>query len=364
LLSDFEGWSLSIQARDGSVPGLFLFVHCLRAQGIRATTVRFMSDGAHMSSPRAALGVTLVLAASLFFGVCGPFGKVVIQAGLTPIQVTWLRICGVGLIAIAAAVVPLLRLRGKERLPWGGLVLFGLTAIAAVQAFYFIAVERLPVGIALLLEFMGPIVVVAWVRFVRRTVLPRAAVVGTLLSIAGLCIVVEVWSGLRLDAVGLVAGSAAAACQATYFLSGERLTAKVDVRVLLAVGFVVGAIALAPFAAPWALDWEALAADVRLGGVETTGLVSVLLLIGCTALAYGLGLSGLRFITAPVAGGIGYAEVVIASLSAWALLGEALTVPQIIGGVVVIAGVFTAQRAVAAKTAVLDETETAVAQLK
>ncbi|MFG3343084.1 DMT family transporter [Glycomyces sp. NPDC048151] len=318
-----------------------------------------------MSTPRAALGVTLVLAAALFFGVCGPFGKVVIQAGLTPIQVTWLRICGVCLIALAAAVVPLLRLRGRdERLPWGGLVLFGLTAIAAVQAFYFIAVERLPVGIALLLEFMGPIVVVAWVRFVRRTVLPRAAVVGTLLSIAGLCIVVEVWSGLRLDAVGLVAGSAAAACQATYFLSGERLTAKVDVRVLLAVGFAVGAVALAPFAAPWALDWAALSSEVALGGIETTGIVSVALLIGCTALAYGLGLSGLRFITAPVAGGIGYAEVVVASLAAWALLGEALTVPQIIGGLVVIAGVFTAQRAVAVKTALPDETpEAAVARL-
>lgn len=315
-----------------------------------------------MSSPRAALGVTLVLAAALFFGVCGPFGKVVIQAGLTPIQVTWLRICGVGVIALIAAAVPLIRvLRRGDRLPWGALALFGLTAIAAVQAFYFIAVERLPVGIALLLEFMGPIVVVAWVRFVRRTILPRAAVVGTFLSIAGLCIVVEVWSGLQLDAVGLMAGSAAAACQATYFLSGERLTAKVDVRVLLAVGFTTGAIALAPLAAPWALDWAALSAEVSLGGVTTTGLWSVIALILCTAVAYGVGLSGLRFISAPVAGGIGYAEVVVASLAAWALLGESLTVPQIIGGLVVVAGVFTAQRAVAGKTKEPDEaTEAAI----
>jgi drug/metabolite transporter (DMT)-like permease len=310
-----------------------------------------------MSSPRAALGVTLVLCAALFFGVCGPFGKVVIQAGLTPIQVTWLRICGVGLIALVAAAVPLVRsLRGKERLPWAGLALFGLTAVAAVQAFYFIAVERLPVGIALLLEFMGPIVVVAWVRFVRRTVLPRAAIIGVLLSVVGLCIVVEVWSGLRLDAVGLVAGSAAAACQATYFLSGEKLTAKVDVRLLLAVGFTVGAVAIAPLATPWAMDWAVLSSQVTLGGVETTGLAGVVALILCTAVAYGLGLSGLRFVSAPVAGGIGYAEVVVASIAAWALLGEALTVPQIIGGLVVVAGVVTAQRAVSVKTGAAEET--------
>ncbi|THV24468.1 EamA family transporter [Glycomyces paridis] len=306
-----------------------------------------------MSSPRALLGVTLVLAASVFFGVCGPFGKVVIQAGLSPIQVTWLRICGVGVIAVVAAAVPLVRvLREGRQLPWGALILFGLTAVSAVQAFYFIAVERLPVGIALLLEFMGPIVVVAWVRFVRRTVLPRAAVVGVLLSLAGLCIVVEVWLGLRLDAIGLVAGSAAAACQATYFLSGEKLTAKVDVRILLAVGFTTGAISLLPLAAPWAMDWAVLSGRVTLGGVETTALASIAALVACTAVAYGLGLSGLRFVSAPVAGGLGYTEVVVASLAAWALLGEALTVPQIIGGLVVIAGVFTAQRAVSAKTGV------------
>lgn len=309
-----------------------------------------------MTSPRAALGVTLVLLASLFFGVCGPFGKVVIQAGLTPIQVTWLRICGVGLLALAVAAVPLVRtLRSGTRLPWGALALFGLTAIAAVQAFYFIAVERLPVGIALLLEFMGPIVVVAWVRFVRRTILPRSAVIGVLLSLVGLCIVVEVWSGLRLDAVGLIAGSAAAACQATYFLSGEKLTARVDVRVLLAVGFAAGAVALAPLAAPWALDWAVLSSEVTLGGVDTTGLVSIVALVVCTAVAYGLGLSGLRFVSAPVAGAIGYAEVVVASLAAWALLGEALTIPQVVGGLVVIAGVFTAQRAVAAKRTGVEE---------
>jgi drug/metabolite transporter (DMT)-like permease len=311
-----------------------------------------------MSSPRAALGLTLVLLASVFFGVCGPFGKVVIQSGLEPVQVTWLRIVGVGLIAAVAALWPLLRLRrGGPKPPLAALALFGLTAIAGVQAFYFIAVERLPVGIALLLEFMGPILVVAWVRFVRRSPLPRAAVIGALLSLAGLCVVVEAWSGLRLDAVGLLAGSAAAACQATYFLSGERLTAKVDVRVLLAVGFAVGAVALVPLAAPWAMDWASLSSPVTLLGVEATSLGSLVALVVCTAVAYALGLTGLRFLSAPVAGAIGYAEVVVAALAAWALLGEALTVPQILGGLVVIAGVFTAQRAVARRRADADEGE-------
>lgn len=314
-----------------------------------------------MSSPRAAFGVVLILLASVFFGLCGPFGKVVIQSGLAPVQVTWLRIVGVGAIAVAAAVWPLLRIhRGGPKPPLAALALFGLVAIAGVQAFYFTAVERLPVGIALLLEFMGPIVVVAWVRFVRRNPLPRAAVIGALLSLAGLCIVVEVWTGLRLDAVGLLAGSAAAACQATYFLSGERLAAQVDVRVLLAVGFTVGAVAMTPLAVPWAMDWASLTTPATIGGVEATSLISLMALIVCTAVAYALGLTGLRFLSAPVAGAIGYTEVVVAALAAWAMLGEALTAPQIIGGLVVIAGVFTAQRAVTKRRITAAEDEPAL----
>src|SRR5690606_36835474 len=254
--------------------------------------------------------------------------------------------------AAAAAAWPLLRLRrGGPKPPLAAMALFGLTAIASVQAFYFIAVEQLPVGIALLLEFMGPILVVVWVRFERRSPLPRAAVIGALLRLAGLCVVVAVWSGLRQDSVGQLAGSAAAARQATYFLSGERLTAKVDVRVLLAVGFAVGTVALVPLAAPWAMDWASLSSPVTLLGMEATSLGSLVALVLCTAVADALGLTGLRILSAPVAGAIGYAEVVVAALAAWALLGEALTVPQIIGGLVVIAGVFTAQRAVAGRRA-------------
>lgn len=300
-----------------------------------------------MSTPRhASKGVGLILLASLFFGVCGPFAKSLINAGLSPLQVTWLRVTGVCVILLVAAI-PVLRHR--PRLPLWGLVAFGLTAVAGVQAFYFVAVSRLPVGVSLLLEFTGPILVVAWIRWVRRTRLPRAALLGALLSLAGLAVVVQIWTGLRLDALGLLAGAAAAACQAAYFLGGERLLTSIDVRVMLAIGFSVGAIALAPLAAPWSMDWTVLVGPATLGRFEITGIVVLAALVVSTALAYATGLPALKLLSAPIAGIMGYAEVVVASVAAWLLLGEALTTPQILGGVLVIAGVFTAQRAVAAK---------------
>ncbi|ADD44703.1 EamA family transporter [Stackebrandtia nassauensis] len=291
-------------------------------------------------------GVILIIAASAFFGVSGPFAKALFGTGLTPVQVTWLRLTGSAIVLVAAAL-PLLR--QVRRLPFWGLIAFGLTAIAGVQAFYFLAVSRIPVGIALLLEFMGPVVVVAWIRFVRRTRLPRTAVIGTLLSVAGLAVVVEIWTGLRLDTLGLLAGAAAAACQAGYFLGGEKLTEQVNVRVLLAFGFVIGSLTLAPLAAPWSMDWGFLAENTTLAGTDVPAALTLAGLVVSTALAYATGLPALRLLSAPIAGGMAYAEVVVAALAAWLLLGEALTLPQVIGGAIVIAGVFTAQRAVSTR---------------
>lgn len=291
-------------------------------------------------------GVVLIILASALFAGCGPFAKTLFGTGLDPLQVTWLRLTG-SAIVLTIAALPLLRT--VRTVPFWALVAYGLTAIAGVQAFYFLAVERIPVGIALLLEFMGPVVVVGWIRFVRRTRLPKAAVVGTLLSVAGLAVVVEIWSGLQLDTLGLLAGAAAAACQAGYFLGGEKLTATVDVRVLLAVGFVIGAIALTPLAAPWSMDWSALAGTTQYAGWSMPAWLTLAALVVATALAYATGLPALKLLSAPVTGAMAYSEVVFAAIIAWLLLGEALTVPQLVGGAIVIAGVFTAQRAVNAK---------------
>ncbi|CAM3482795.1 EamA family transporter [Stackebrandtia soli] len=290
-------------------------------------------------------GVVLIVIASLFFGVSGPLAKGLINAGLTPVEATWLRIAGTAVLMGIAAIGPL---RVARRLPWWELVAFGLAAVAGVQVFYFVAVSRLPVGIALLLEFTGPILVVAWIALVRRTRLPKSAVIGSLVSLAGLAIVVQVWTGVRLDTLGLVAGAAAAACQAGYFLVGERLTGKVDTRVMLAVGFGVAAVALLPLARPWSLDWAVLTESASLGGWSTSAGMLAAMLIGATALAYAAGIPALRLLSAPVAGAMAYLEVVVATVVAWLALSETLSTAQVVGGVVVLVGVYLAQRSVTA----------------
>ncbi|GGQ31488.1 drug/metabolite transporter (DMT)-like permease [Actinomadura coerulea] len=302
-----------------------------------------------------AQGLALALLSSVCFGASGPFGKALIEAGLGPLQAVWLRIA---VAALVLAPLPFV-LRGRAavrglrpHLP--ALALYGLTGVAGCQAFYFVAASRLPVGVAILLEFSGPVIVLAWLRLVRRAPVHRTAAAGVAIAMAGLALVVQVWTGLSLDPVGLAAGLGAAACQASYFLIVDRLAGQVDPVAIASAGSVVAAVALTALAAPWTLPWQVLPAEVPVGGHAAPGwvLVAVIGLVS-TVLAYLTGVAGLQRLSAQVGGAICYTEAVAAALIAWAALGERLTAAQLTGGVIVLAGAYIAQRATVAHPEVL-----------
>ncbi|MFB4317179.1 DMT family transporter [Actinomadura sp. 21ATH] len=293
-------------------------------------------------------GLAFAVLSSVAFGASGPFGKALIGAGLTPLQAVWLRIAGAALVLVPLVLV----LRGlaatralRPHLP--RLALYGVTGVAGCQAFYFVAASRLPVGIAILLEFTGPVMVLAWLRLVRRARVHRTAVAGVAVAVAGLAMVVQVWAGLALDALGLAAGLGAAACQAAYFLIIDRLAGEVDPLAMTAVGSVVAAAALTLIAVPWTLPWHVLADAVPVGDRSAPGwLLAAWIILVSTVLAYLAGVAGVQRLSAQVAGAICYTEAVAATLIAWAALGERLAPVQIAGGAVVLAGAFIAQRAV------------------
>ncbi|GAA2170032.1 EamA family transporter [Actinomadura napierensis] len=304
-----------------------------------------------------AQGVALAVFSSVCFGASGPFGKALIEGGLEPLQAVWLRIA-----VSAAALVPIVAavrarpgarpLRAQLRPHLGRLALYGLTGVAGCQACYYLAASRLPVGVAILLEFTGPVMVLAWLRLVRRAPVHRTAAAGVVVAMAGLALVVQVWTGLSLDPLGLAAGLGAAACQASYFLLVDRLAGRVDPLVITTAGSAVAAAALALPAAPWALPWDVLAAAVPVGGRTAPGwtLVAWIALVS-TVLAYLTGIAGLHRLSAQVGGAICYTEAVAATLIAWAALGERLTAVQMTGGAIVLAGAYIAQRAATAPEA-------------
>ncbi|MET9048860.1 EamA family transporter [Streptomyces sp. NPDC004362] len=302
-----------------------------------------MSQGTQGSRGRG-VGLGLAVVSAIAFGGSGVAAKPLIEAGLDPLHVVWLRVTGAALVMLPLA----LRHRALVRTRPALLAGFGLLAVAGVQACYFAALSRIPVGVALLIEYLAPALVLGWVRFVQRRPVTRAAAVGVVLAVGGLACVVEVWSGLGFDLLGLLLAVGAACCQVGYFVlsdpgaeGGEEAPDPLGV---IAYGLIVGAALLTVVARPWSMRWSVLTGTADMDG---TSVPAVLLLawivVIATVLAYVTGVVSVRRLSPQVAGVVACLEAVIATVLAWVLLGEHLSAPQIIGGVVVLVGAFTAQ---------------------
>ncbi|MEV5439772.1 EamA family transporter [Streptomyces sp. NPDC052682] len=307
------------------------------------------SDSGRSGRARGA-GLGLALASAVAFGGSGVAAKPLIEAGLDPLDVVWLRVAGAALVMLPWAV----RHRALLRRRPGLLAGFGLLAVAGVQACYFAAISRIPVGVALLVEYLAPALVLGWVRFVQRRPVTRAAAVGVVLAVGGLACVVEVWSGLGFDALGLLLALGAACCQVGYFVlsdrGGDGGDEAPDPLGVIAYGLLAGAAVLTVVARPWSMEWSVLADTASLDGTPVAaGLLLGWIVLVATVLAYVTGVLSVRRLSPQVAGVVACLEAVIATVLAWVLLGEHLSAPQIAGGVVVLAGAFIAQSTAPAK---------------
>lgn len=303
----------------------------------------------HASQGRSA-GLGLALASAFAFGGSGVAAKPLIEAGLDPLHVVWLRVAGAALVMLPVAWRHRQLVRSRPVLLLG----FGLLAVAGVQACYFAAISRIPVGVALLVEYLAPALVLGWVRFVQRRPVTRAAALGVVLAVGGLACVVEVWAGLSFDIVGLLLALGAACCQVGYFVlsdqgSGEPSSGGAEPPNpvgVIAYGLLVGALVLTVVARPWGMDWSVLGGGTAMDGTQVPAwLLLVWIVLLATVLAYVTGVISVRLLSPAVAGVVACLEAVIATVLAWVLLGEHLAAPQLIGGALVLTGAFIAQSA-------------------
>jgi drug/metabolite transporter (DMT)-like permease len=296
------------------------------------------------------VGLGLALLSAVAFGGSGVAAKPLIEAGLDPLHVVWLRVAGAALVMLPLAV----RHRALLRRRPGLLAGFGLLAVAGVQACYFAALSRIPVGVALLIEYLAPALVLGWVRFVQKRPVTRAAAVGVVLAVGGLACVVEVWSGLGFDALGLLLALGAACCQVGYFVlsdqgsdAGEEAPDPLGV---ISYGLLVGAAVLTVVARPWTMDWSVLRGTASMDGRPVAAVVLLAwIVLVATVVAYVTGVVSVRRLSPQVAGVVACLEAVIATVLAWVLLGEHLSAPQIAGGAIVLAGAFIAQSSTPSK---------------
>ncbi|MZD10505.1 EamA family transporter [Streptomyces sp. SID5785] len=290
------------------------------------------------------IGLGLALVSALAFGGSGVAAKPLIEAGLDPLHVVWLRVAGAALVMLPVAWRHRALVRRRPALLAG----FGLLAVAGVQACYFAAISRIPVGVALLVEYLAPALVLGWVRFVQRKPVTRAAALGVVLAVGGLACVVEVWAGLSFDALGLLLALGAACCQVGYFVLSDQGSDAGDQAPdplgVIAYGLLIGAVVLTVIARPWGMDWSLLAGHATMNGATVPAwLLLCWIVLLATVVAYVTGVLSVRRLSPQVAGVVACLEAVIATVLAWIMLGEHLSAPQLLGGAVVLAGAFIAQ---------------------
>jgi drug/metabolite transporter (DMT)-like permease len=248
---------------------------------------------------------------------------------------------------VVLTVPALLALRGhldRLRRGAGTTLVYGVAAVAGAQLCYFNAVEHLSVAVALLLEYSGTLLVVGWL-WLRHGHRPRRlTVLGAAVAVAGLALVLDLLGHASLDPVGVLWGIGAAVGLATYFVLSAGTDDPLPPLVVAWGGLAVGAVVLGAAAGLGVLPVRAPRTDVVLLGSEVGWLVPVLgLSLVAAVLAYLTGIAGARRLGAKVASFVGLTEVLFAVLFAWVLLGQVLTVPQLCGALLVVAGIALVQ---------------------
>ncbi|WP_370323833.1 DMT family transporter [Euzebya sp.] len=289
-----------------------------------------------------ALALAAVSAAA--FGLSGPFAKALLDAGWSPSAAVLARVGGA-----AAVLAPLVVRQWRRRRPSAAnariVLAYGLTAVAGTQFAYFSAVQTLSVGVALLLEYLAPVLLVglAWAR--TRSAPPTGTLIGTVLSMVGLVLVLDLGGGVSVDPVGVAWGLAAAVCLSAYFVLSARVDDGLPAVVLAGGGLAVGTVTLAVLGVAGIVPLEASTGPVELLGASVSWLVPVVVLVGVsTVAAYLTGITATARLGSRVASFVGLTEVLFAVLAAWWLLGE-LPVPiQLLGGVGIVAGVALVHR--------------------
>jgi drug/metabolite transporter (DMT)-like permease len=299
---------------------------------------------------RPRVGYAMAASAATLWAVNGTVSKVILASGISSLRLSQVRTTGAlaGLVLILALTAPSrLRVRVRE-LPY--LALFGIGGLAFVQWFYFLAIHRLAIGIALLIQYLAPLGIGLWARFVFHEPVRRRIWAALALALTGLALIVDVRHGTTLSTAGIFFALAAAVTYALYILLAEHALGKRDAVSLLAWGFGFGALFWAIIAPWWTFPGHIVGAHVSLLGhlahhhLPVWALMTWMVLPG-TIIPFFLLVSALRHLPATRVAIIAMLEPVVATAVAWAWLGESLAALQLTGAVVVLGGIVLAQTA-------------------
>jgi drug/metabolite transporter (DMT)-like permease len=252
-------------------------------------------------------------------------------------------------VAILAVIAPgRLRLTRRE-LPF--IVTFGIAGLAFVQWFYFLAIHRLAIGVALLIEYLAPLLVALWARYFYKETVRRRIWIALGLALSGLALIVNVFGGgTSLSTAGMLFALGGAFAYATYVLLAEHVVGNRDPVSLLAWGFLFASVFWAVLDPWWTFPGHLLIETTSLGGnlhawhLPVWVLAALMIVVGTVA-PFFLLISALRHLPATRVGIVAMLEPVVGAVVGWAWLSESLGGVQLAGAGVVLAAIALAQTA-------------------
>ena len=295
-------------------------------------------------------GELFLLAGALLFSFNGIVSKLVLTSSLSALNLAQVRSTGAFIILFL-----LIFFRSREKLrvtkkELPQLAFFGVIGIAAVQFLYFMAISRMHVSFALIIEFTAPIWIVLWIKYVKKRFVPTDMWIAIFLAFIGLLFIAQVWKGRTLDTIGLIAAFLDAIALSIYFLMGEKLTKTRDIQSLTFFGFAFATLTWLIILPIWKFPFEVFGERINMQGIfagyDSYGWVLIVwIIIFGTIVPYLLVITGIKTLSASTSSVIGMVEPVLVGILAWWWLREAWLPLQILGGVLVLIGIYIADRA-------------------
>jgi drug/metabolite transporter (DMT)-like permease len=300
-------------------------------------------------------GEIYLITGALFFSFNGVISTLVLDH-LSPFRLTQVRCIGAfAIIFVFVASRNFQSLKATRReLPT--LALLGIVGFAAVQAGYFLGIQRgVPLSLVLIIEFTAPIWIVLWIKFVQKKAVPNGMWGGTALAFIGLIFIGKVWDGLNFDLIGIIAALVSAFAIAVYFLVGSSVGKTRSAQSITVWGLGMAGLTWAIVMPVWQFPFEVFTMDMNLQGIFDGTLVPGWVLIAWiivmgTIVPYLFVVGGLRRLSPSTSSVMGMLEPVMAGIFAWIWLAQSWAPIQLGGAAIVLVGIYIADKAKIAVT--------------
>ncbi|MEY3567570.1 MAG: hypothetical protein RL587_9 [Actinomycetota bacterium] len=300
--------------------------------------------------PKNALfGHVALIISILLFASNGSVSKSLLVSGIDATRLSQIRVTGAFLVLLVFALFLVrdqLKVKRPELLP---IISYGIIGVALVQFLYFVAIERMPIGVALVIEYTAPVLVALWARFGEKEPVKKRVWLALALTLFGLSLVTNIWNGFTLDSIGFIAAALAAVSLAIYFITGEKLVQKRSALAIVTLAFGASTIFWAIILPWWNFDTDIFSGQVSFpensSNMVSISLMMLWMIVMGTIAPFFLSFVALSHLKARTVAIVGTLEPVFASAVAFFVLNESLLAIQLLGGAVVIVGVVLAESA-------------------